>query len=109
MHNHKRRFPSSDATGPAFDRRTTRSVAVAIENKIALLDAEIVRVGSSDPEQKAAFSNERKHLQDFFDDYVSKTSDYHQRMAYISQRRRSSLWNRLSSKLKLILGFNIPE
>lgn len=102
MLDRKGKIPSTSAAGPAFDQRTTDHVIAAIENRIALLDAEIVKAGRADPEQEVALSAERQHLQEFLDDYVSKAKDYHQRLVYSAPRAPNLLWRRLLGKLGLL-------
>lgn len=70
------------ASAPAFDRKTTEAVIVAIENQIALLDAQLVRLETNDGQQQLELANKRVRLQSFLDDYVATSEDHHRRLEH---------------------------
>jgi hypothetical protein len=86
--------------GPSFDRRTTDAVIAAIENEIALLDAELVKAGAGGKETPA-LTDKKVRLQGFLADYAVIANDYHDRLARGAQPASRSLWKQFLSRLKL--------
>ncbi len=81
MPSPKDAFPGG-ASAPAFDRKTTEAVIAAIENQIALLDAQLVGLETNDEQQQLELGNKRVRLQSFLDDYVATSEDYHRRLEH---------------------------
>lgn len=81
MPSRKDMFPG-DVSAPAFDRRTTEAVIAAIENQIALLDAQLVRLETNTEQQQLELGNKRIRLQSFLNDYVATSDDHHRRLEH---------------------------
>ncbi|WP_156367004.1 hypothetical protein [Bosea thiooxidans] len=100
MSDRKEMSPGNGVPGPSFDRRTTDAVIAAVENEIALPDAELVKAGNGGKEA-TALSDKKARLQGFLADYAMIANDYHGRLARGAQPVSRSLWKQLLDRLKL--------